>query len=149
MTTTCLRKRCCKVLLPMLLLIPLAAGCGGGQAKGTVSGKVTYRDKPLPSGIVTFIPETGAPVHADIQGDGSYRMSNAPLGPVKIGVQTKSAQDAAPSSPMPRNPTDYGKLQSAMMDKESLIPAKYTDPNNSGLTYTVTKGKQQHDIDLK
>lgn len=142
------RTSCGGALPVMMLLLSLATGCGG-QANGTISGTVTYQGKALPGGTVTFVPEAGAPVHAEIQSDGSYRMSNAPLGPVKIGVQTKSAQKAPSSSSMPRNPKDFEKFKSAMMNTESLIPAKYTDPNNSGLTYTVTKGKQQHDIELK
>lgn len=142
------RKCCGSGLLLGLLLLPLAIGCGG-QAKGTVSGKVTYQGRPLSSGIVSFVPESGAPHYADIQSDGSYRMVNAPVGPVKIGVQSKPKQSASPSARMPRNPQDYGKLEADMNQKESILPDQYTDPNKSGLTYTVKKGKQPFDIELK
>lgn len=140
-------KRRGNVLPVVLLLLPLTSGCGG-QAKGTINGKVTYQDKPLSSGTVTFVPETGSPEYSEIQSDGSYRMKNAPLGPVKIGVQRKSGQETLKSSGMPRNPKDYGKLREAIAENGNL-PPKYADPNKSGLTYTVTKGTQQHDIDLK
>ena len=33
--------------------------------------------------------------------------------------------------------------------KPSPIPKKYQDPEKSGLTYTVTKGSQEHDIKLE
>lgn len=147
MKTICSRMRRVSALLLVLLLLPLATGCGGGQAKGTVSGKVTYQGKPLTSGIVTFVPETGAPQYADIQSDGTYRMTSAPAGLVKIGVSPKQA--AGMSSGMARPPKDYRKLKPAMPKSENLPAKKYTDPNKSNLTYTVTKGTQQHDIDLK
>jgi hypothetical protein len=142
------RKCCGSGLLLVLLLLPLAIGCGG-QAKGTVSGKVTYQGKPLSSGIVSFVSEAGAPHYADIESDGSYRMVNAPVGPVRIGVQSKPKQSASPSPRMPRSREDFVKVESDMKAKESILPDKYTDPNKSDLTYTVTKGKQQFDIDLK
>ena len=43
-----LRLRTCPCPAGLLLCL----GCGG--SKGEVSGKVTYRGKPLPSGAVTF-----------------------------------------------------------------------------------------------
>jgi hypothetical protein len=147
MKIICSENRRGSALLLVLLLLPLATSCGG-QAKGTVSGKVTYQGKPLPSGIVTFVPETGAPQYADIQKDGTYNMTSAPLGSVKIGVQVKSGQEVLASGGMPRNPKDYGKLRSAMSESGNF-PPKYSDPNQSELTYTVTKGTQQHDIELK
>lgn len=148
MKAICSPKRRVLALPLVLSVLPLATGCGG-EAKGTVSGKVTYQGKPLPGGFVTFVPDNGAPVHSDIQSDGTYRIDKAPVGSVKISIQPKSEQDASQSSGMPRNPKDYGKLQPAMTEAKSSIPPKYGNPNQSGLTYTVVKGSQQHDIDLK
>jgi hypothetical protein len=141
------RKRRVRVLPLVFLLFPMAIGCGG-QGKAMVSGKVTHQGKSLPSGIVTFVPEAGPPQHAEIQSDGTYHMKNAPLGPVKIGVQPSSSQDTPQSPGRPRNPKEYGKLQAAMTEGGG-IPPKYNDPNKSELTYIVTTGQQQHDIDLK
>ena len=146
MKTICSRTRRGSALPIVLLVLPLAVGCGD-QAKGTVSGQVTYKGKPLSSGFVTFAGEKGGPLHAEIHSDGSYRVDNVPVGPVKIGVEPKAAQDA--SSHMPRNPKDYGKIKAAVTQSGTGIPAAYSDPNQSGLTYSVTKGSQQHDIVLK
>ena len=140
-------KRCRSGLLLGLLLVPLAAGCGGGKAGATVSGKVTYQGRALSSGIVTFLPASGPAHHTEIKSDGSYRMANVPAGPVKIGVQTKSGQGDS-SSKASASP-EVGQKMPDTREKESLIPVQYTDPNNSQLTYTVKKGKQQFDIDLK
>lgn len=40
------------------LLIVLFSGCGGSDVERlTVSGSVTYRDQPVPSGIISFTPD--------------------------------------------------------------------------------------------
>jgi hypothetical protein len=149
MKTICSPKRRGSLLPFMLLVLPLTIGCGG-QAKGTVSGKVTYREKPCPNGFVTFVPENGAPLHGEIQSDGSYRIENVPLGPVKICIQPKSAEDTLSSSPMPRNPQDYGKVMASGSEAgKQQVPPQYVDPTKSGLTYSVKQGAQQHDIVLK
>jgi len=63
----------CKLLLPLLLL-GLFLGCG---AKGShVSGKVTFKGKPVPEGKVYFLPDAaagnrGTPGYADIK-NGAY-----------------------------------------------------------------------------
>ena len=137
-------------VLPItLLILLLVIGCGD-PGKGTISGKVTYQGKPVSSGFVTFVPEKGTPIHADIQSDGSYRVEKVPIGLVKIGVQPKSGLDTLQSSAMPRNPQDYGKFKGiAETQSKTAIPPQYSDPNQSGLTYTVKKGQQQYDIILK
>jgi hypothetical protein len=148
MKIICSRMRRGSALLCVLLLLPWASGCGD-KAKGVVSGKVTYQGKPLANGTVTFVPEEGAPQHAEIKSDGTYRMTHAPMGLVKIGVESRASQESSAPKKMPRNPEDYGKLEKAMTGKDSLIPEKYADPNQSGLTFTVKKGQQKHDIDLE
>jgi hypothetical protein len=149
MKTICSSKRRGSFLPFVLLVLPLTIGCGG-QAKGTISGKVTYQEKPCPNGFVTFVPENGAAVHGEIQSDGSYRVANVPLGPVKICIQPKSAEDTLASSPMPRNPEEYGKVMAASAEAgKQQIPPQYADPAKSGLTYSVKQGPQQYDIVLK
>lgn len=40
------------------LVIALIAGCGGsGVERVTISGNVTYRGQPVPSGIISFTPD--------------------------------------------------------------------------------------------
>lgn len=146
MMTTCSRKGRVSLLSIVLSILPLAIGCGG-PAKSTVSGKVTYQGKAMPAGFVTFVPANGAPLHAEIQSDGSYRLNNVPLGTVKIAVKPQEGQEMPTA--MPRDPKNYGKFKAAATERKSSIPDKYTDPEQSGLTYTVTQGSQQHDIDLK
>src|SRR5437762_14295213 len=54
-----------------LLVLPIVAGCGPGQAK--VTGRVLYDGKPLPGGRVTFMPEGAAnPVTVNLHEQGNY-----------------------------------------------------------------------------
>ena len=140
---------------PMSLLL---AGC---SSYGTITGKVTYQGKPLPSGTVTFVPEQGGQaVTSDIR-DGEYKVTKISPGPAKIAVSTPSRPGEIASfikkmqpSPEKTEKMAPGKSPPAGFDKSAEppkpvpIPNKFNDPNNSGLTYTVKSGSQVHDIDL-
>jgi hypothetical protein len=78
-----------------VLLCALALGCGGDRAY-RVSGKVSFKNQPVPAGKVYFIPDgskgnTGPTGYADIK-DGSFDTSRsggrgAVSGPVIIAVE--------------------------------------------------------------
>jgi hypothetical protein len=133
--------------LGLVLLALTAVGCGGG--KGTVSGQVRFRGQPLPSGRVTFVCEGGdRPVlTADVR-DGTYTISGAPVGPVKIAVATYQVK-TTPVPNMPRDVLPPGGGPAAPPGKYVAIPARYADPERSGLSSTVRRGDQSHDIDLR
>ena len=63
--------------------------------------------------------------------NGHYFIPNVPVGDVKIVVEGpgKSSDPNAPPSTV-------------------VVPAKYADPDKSGLTYTVKAGDNKHDIEL-
>ena len=110
----------------------LAAGCG---ANGSVSGRVTHKGKPVPAGTITFLTAEQKVFTSQIASDGSYAVPRLPAGPVKIGVQTPP--------PLPADDPQAPRQPDA-----PAPPAKYQDPNASGLTLTVTGGSQTHDIEL-
>jgi hypothetical protein len=62
---------------------------GAGEAKGTVKGTVTFLGKPVPKGKVTFHPEKGDPVEADIK-DGKYTAKGLPVGPFRVTIKAES-----------------------------------------------------------
>jgi hypothetical protein len=116
----------------------LAAGCG---ANASVSGRVTHKGKPLPAGTVTFLTADNKIFTSQITSDGTFTVPQLTAGTVKIGVQTPPPQPADDSqAPRPSDaPTPPPPV---------ILPAKYADPNASGLTLTVTGGSQTHNIEL-
>jgi hypothetical protein len=136
----------------LVILLSILSGCS--EPRGTVSGKVTYKDKALPGGTVVFVTEdTKKQEMVTIQPDGSYSSSNVPLGKVLVAVQP------APKNPManmpkgaqkPKLPTDspaanYGQSGAEYVD----IPQDLRDPFKSKITLNVERGEQVFNIPLK
>ncbi len=131
----------------VLLALLAAAGCARGP--GDVSGQVTYKGQPLPSGRVTFLSQVGdqKSVSGEIK-EGAYSISGCPAGPVKITVET--FRRGAPAQ-MPKDVTGGMKQFGQYGEgggKYEPIPERYSDFDKSGLTYTVKRGKQEHPITL-
>lgn len=145
-----------------LFVIALAGvvGCGSDAppvALGdkSVSGKVTYKGKALPSGQVVFVGSDGKPRLSTISAEGTYSFEKLPAGDFKVGIST-----GVSGSPPPQMPKDLEKHMASQKDikdpvmpkvKPSVkIPDQYQDPEKSGLTYTVSGEKTQtKDWDLK
>ncbi|MBY0527685.1 MAG: hypothetical protein K2R98_30080 [Gemmataceae bacterium] len=123
--------------LTVSALTLLALGCGGskGGALAPVTGKVNYRGKPLQTGTIVFSPDavrgsSGTLSVAEIQPDGSYRLKSgdavgAAPGCYRVTVAAVEDTAGAAGRAMPR----------------SMIPAKYQDPEISGLSCEVKGGR--------
>jgi hypothetical protein len=127
----------------VLLLLP---GIGCGPRVGHVSGRVLYNDRPLPSGTVLFVGVDGTRRgFSPIAADGTYRIQNIPVGPVKVAVVSEprvppGLRNAAGPGSSPRD---------RVKDDHVPIPPRYGDAAHSDLTYTVAGGRQTQDILLK
>jgi hypothetical protein len=135
--------------LALLLLLPAFAGCGG---QGTISGRVTLNDQPLPLGTITFHSQDGrhdvfnAPVR-----DGAYSIDGVPTGdawvtvvapPPAAGGRERPREGGADAAALPR---------SARRGQASPgpVPPRYGNPEQSGLSLRVAPGSQQYNVDLK
>jgi hypothetical protein len=129
-------------------------GCGSG--KGDVSGQVKFKGEPLPSGRVTFVCQAGAKeVFSGEILKGTYTISGIPVGPVKIMVETFQP---APATTLPTKipggiPPNIKGMPAPgapppAPGKYVAIPSRYGNVEKSGLSYTVTAGHQDHDINL-
>jgi hypothetical protein len=151
-----------------LILLPVVAGCGAGQAK--VTGRVLYDGKPLPGGRVTFMPDGAAnPVTVNLDEQGNYE-AVLPTGEIRVSVDNRALEPrpALPSGIPPglpggaaaklaearrQNPQkatgiiDPG-MQGRIPGKYVAIPKKYYDFTQSGIKFTVNRGDQSHDIEL-
>jgi hemoglobin len=89
-------------------------------SEGTVQGIVTLDGKPLAKGTIKFVPATGEAVSGPIGADGKYKVTGLKPGKYKVTVESA--------------------------DKD-LIPAKYSDPEKSALTFEAT-GSDQNNADF-
>ena len=78
----------------------------------TVGGKVTYNGQPLTDGTITFHLPDGQFVGARIK-DGRFRVDRVPAGAVKVSIDSKKVP----------------------------LPAKFVNPETSGLSVEIKKGK--------
>ncbi len=105
-------------------------GCDSAETKESltiVHGTVTYLERPLTGGSVVFIPDeergnSGIPVHADIQVDGTYSVRSGehagiPPGKYKVTVSPNGINQARTGSFQP--------------------PERYSNPQTSGLACKV------------
>src|SRR5262245_50664021 len=67
---------------PVLLVALVCIGCV--RPTGEISGTVTYRGKPLPSGTVTCLDVNNQALGSSAISQGSYSIARVPVGPVKI-----------------------------------------------------------------
>jgi hypothetical protein len=118
-------------------------GCGPSVTE--VSGRVTFKDRILSSGSVTFERQDGESSSSAIAPDGSYLIENAPLGPVKIAV---ASHPLVPPG-LIKSPGQAEDRRGDLKDGADKIPDRYQDPQKSGLTYTVERGSHTFNIDLK
>jgi hypothetical protein len=133
----------------LLWLFITVAGCGGGQPKATVSGTVTYNDKPVPFGTVAFYGANNQVSSAGTDANGRYQATNVPVGLVKITVTT-----SLPSSGLEKAAKQmkkrFGRGNPMPTSADIVsVPTKYSDPSTSGLSLTVMEGPQPFDIVLK
>jgi hypothetical protein len=132
-------------LLLAALLWVASGGCSG-KPTGSVSGKVTFQDRPMPGGFVNFFsigPDGALLAHksATIDRNGDYAVSGVPVGKVKITVQAPlgALEETLPEKGgMPRR----GK-------PPVVLPPHYEKVEQTDLEYTVTAGQQTHDVVLK
>ncbi|MDI9445306.1 MAG: carboxypeptidase-like regulatory domain-containing protein [Planctomycetota bacterium] len=113
-------------------------GCGSSEPPtGQVAGKVTYQGEPVTKGVVTFVnSETGIGASSELDSSGAYRIESVRAGDYQVAIQP-------PSAPSPEEMAEGAKAE------KSPIPAKYHDPQASGLTATVNEGANTADFDVQ
>jgi hypothetical protein len=147
-----------RVLIVALLIGLLGCGSGNPQRAGaSVKGLVRYKGKPVTGGTIRlFGKENSGRSFAEgpINGDGTFRVANAPLGSVKVVVDTSAARfDVRPMIEKARAqgaPIDESKLNLPQGPpiKYMEIEGQYSDPRKTTVEITIVEGENQRDIDL-
>jgi len=121
-------------LAAILLATASAPGCGAPEAAARlsttvpVSGKVTYKGKPLTRGTIAFEPDAGREAHGEIGPDGAYSLS------------TFAKNDGAVAG--------VHRVSISGLNKKDL-PLKYHSPSSSEIEVEVAGDKADYRIDLK
>ena len=158
----------------------LALGCSVGtedrkgdgevdptKVPGKVVGRVYYDGKIVPVGTITFHPELGRVVSAEIE-DGEYTAERIPRGRVTLTVSTATQRMAyrtvakqmktgglppdhiKDNGPIPGMWELRDRLEKEWAKLEDMIdvPEKYADPKTSGLKFQIESGEQEIDLKL-
>jgi hypothetical protein len=143
-----LTTRCCLLATAGVLSCLGTVGCA--PQTGAVTGRVIYKDKPVPSGSVVLIDAAGKRHTCVIRADQTFEFKGLAPGLAKLAIvthdlvppafQTSSGRKLPPSSPDAGN----GPPQSVRI----VLPSKYGSIENSGLTYHVHAGSHSKDIVL-
>ncbi len=146
------------VLLPLAVLACMMGGCSPGAVPTVeVSGTVNLDGKPLEGAMVGFYPATGgAPAIGQTDSAGKFKLK-VPAGKAKVSVSKteaggeakvdQAAAGAAPAGTALSGPPVAGGAPPA--PPKSLVPAKYTNADTSGITVEVKSGMEPVTIDLK
>jgi hypothetical protein len=147
-------------------LCAIVIGCGPDyKARAVVKGKVTMGKQALTAGTVTFFGPYDIVSSAVIEEDGTYVMSDAPIGDCKVTVKVNAPPGGfggGPKSGMPqwakiagadesKDPSGSGSaipVLGKIPKKVIRIPDKFEKTETSGLTYKVEAGEHVYNIEL-
>lgn len=113
----------------------LMAGCSHKPVdrsdRARVEGAVTFAGKPLPGGSISFVSKENARMRVTglLRSDGTYSISDVPLGAVNVTVDTECVRLG--------NAANYVR-----------IPPRYTNLKTSGLQTTVAAEGNKYEIQL-
>jgi hypothetical protein len=131
--------------LALLGLTFLLAGCGPGGVRypetgATLEGTVTFGNDPVTAALVVAQNKDGSAT-GFVGKDGRYRLQNVPLGEIHLAVNTEAGKGQA-----------MGEIMAASQGKDRAapkiidVPAKFADPDKSGITTTISKGVNTYNI---
>ena len=117
-------------------LLSVITGCNGEEQFQTVSGTISFRDKNLDHGMVSFFGPTGRPISGNINSDGSYEVQ-LPPGDYSIAI----------NSP-PKLPEGFQEGDPTPKPSPDALPAKYSRRRSSGLSVNVQLQPEPQTLDL-
>jgi hypothetical protein len=115
----------------------------------TVSGTVTYNGKPVHFAlIIVQAVNGGAVANGSIQPDGKYEVKNAPVGEVKVAVNTDAGKGELITAQMQGGmyTGPDGKKAKRVSIDYNQVPKKFQSPETTTITTTLNKGDNTFDI---
>jgi hypothetical protein len=117
-------------------------------------GTVYYDGKPLPYAVVRLYPDESPPREGAIasegtlQRDGSLRIESAPIGKVKISINTAEIRGRMMGDFMAASLGGMRDGKKAEAPNIIDVPSLYFSPETSGLVETLGKGVNKIKIEL-
>jgi len=161
----------CGVVLVSLMFV--VSGCNSGLRTEYVEGIVTFEGEPLQGAFVTFMPSSEGETRiaaGDTNANGKYVLTTAEggkpgrgavQGDYLVTISKRKPVDDVPvaAGPQPTSggpPTaqemaagDAARRQAGLPPPYAYItPKRYNNPETSGLTATVKRGKNKFDFAL-
>jgi hypothetical protein len=127
--------------------------CGNGTA--TLSGKVTYRGRPVTSGSIVVLNADGTAKSGVIQPDGTYSVAGVGRGHVRLAVISPDPAHGRSVLTVEANRARAGQKRThavAYRPKTSSwfpLPRELGDPQSSGLERDVGGSSMEYDINAK
>ncbi len=136
----------------LLAFTPLAfIGCGSGDGinhGGKLFGNLTIDSKPVSAAEIVLFTEDGKhSVSGRSKNDGTYIVSEPPLGKCKIVVKTSQNKQIPPAGAA-RGPVNFTDPATGEWPIYVTIPPRYEEAATADLSVEVKKGDQEHDITL-
>jgi hypothetical protein len=133
---------------PWVAFFTLGAGlCTLGCGNANMSGHVTFDKKPIVFGTLQVVGPDSSLHQCQIATDGSYALNDIPPGDVKVAI-TSIEPKSIGKNILHRQGVNPGSNYDHIAGWFP-IPDKYSDFNNSGLNYTLGRGGNTIDIELK
>jgi hypothetical protein len=131
------------LFLAAAAVLSAAGGCGPRLAE--VRGRLTYKGEPVPSTVITFLPDNGSrPSKGLTDDDGHFTLrysrdeDGATRGPCTVFLTYHVS-----------NEEDLGQVAPKASEELKAVIGKYGDPGKSPLHYDITRTGQVIDIELQ
>ena len=135
--------RTSRLLAAAALLLLGVGGCSSRLVK--VSGRLTYKGEPVPSTLVTFLPDNGSRASkglTDDNGNFTLRYSREEVGATRGPCTVLLTYYVS-------NEEELGQIKPKASKELKAVIAKYGDPTKSPLHYEITKNGQFFEINLE
>lgn len=125
----------------------LLAGCGSKNAKGSLSGKLTYKGQPVNGAKMTLFP---GQFPIPVTQDGEFRTSDVPPGDYKVVVEGTPGSEGPPTKDM--SPAKLAEAREKLAGQKTpatiKFPDKYTKEATTTLKLTVGAGAQVQNLEM-
>src|SRR5262245_9000485 len=136
-------------------LAVVLASCGNPREQrlpetgASLEGYVTYGPEKVPLALI-IIAGQGGSATGSVDETGHYKIENVPIGDVKIAVNTEAAKGELQGKLMSGYYKGPEAKKKGITAPPSIVsvPAKYSNPETSGLRTTIASGPNSHDISI-